>query len=111
MPRDYVTYLDDIENSILRINSYIQDMNYESFVLDIKTQDAVIRNLEIIGEAVKSLPSDFINKKEKNIPWNKIAGIRDILIHAYFNVDLQIIWDVIQNKLVDLKEACSRLKK
>lgn len=66
-------------------------------------QDAVVRNLEIIGEAVKRLP-DAIRKQHSDVEWRKIAGLRDILVHAYFGVDVEIIWDVIQHKLPEFKD-------
>ncbi|HEC86588.1 MAG TPA: DUF86 domain-containing protein, partial [Thermoplasmatales archaeon] len=65
-------------------------------------QDGVIRNLEIIGEAVKNLPDD-IKKDYPEVEWRKIAGLRDILIHAYFGVDLEVIWDIVKNKVPELK--------
>ena len=66
-------------------------------------QDAVVRNLEIIEEAVKRLP-DAIRKQHSDVEWRKIAGLRDILVHAYFGVDVEIIWDVIQHKLPEFKD-------
>ena len=66
-------------------------------------QDGVFRNLEVIGEAVKNLPDD-IKKDYPEVEWRKIAGLRDILIHAYFGVDLEVIWDIVKNKVPELKE-------
>ncbi|MHA1839455.1 MAG: HepT-like ribonuclease domain-containing protein [Candidatus Ranarchaeia archaeon] len=71
-------------------------------------QDAVIRNLEVIGEAVKHIPKEFQNK-HSTVNWRKIAGLRDILIHAYFGVDLDIVWDVIENKLDPLEDEIRKL--
>jgi len=68
----------------------------------------VIRNLEIIGEAAKNIPKEF-RSKHGEIEWNKISGLRDILIHEYFGVDLDILWDIIQNKLPDLKRKISKI--
>ena len=65
-------------------------------------QDAVIRNLEIIGEATKKLPPDLRDRRP-GVPWSRIAGMRDVLIHDYFEVDLQIVWDVVKNRLPELK--------
>lgn len=76
-------------------------MSYEQFVRDCRTVDAVIRNLEIIGEAVKQLPEDF-RSPHSQIPWRRIAGLRDILAHTYFGIDEQIIWDVVVTKVPDL---------
>jgi uncharacterized protein with HEPN domain len=73
-------------------------MNADEFVQDGKTVDAVVRNLEIIGEAVKQIPED-VRAQEPGVEWRKIAGLRDIITHAYSQVDLVIIWDVVTNKL------------
>jgi uncharacterized protein with HEPN domain len=75
---------------------------------DIRTQDAVVRNLEIIGEASGRLP-DAVRQEASEIEWRKIVGIRNILAHGYFDISLPIIWDVVQNKLDELFDACSRL--
>ena len=108
MPRDHRLYLDDILEAIARIRLYVEGMDYELFVKDIKTRDAVVRNLEVIGEAARNLP-DHLRKEADEIEWNKIIGLRNILAHAYFNLNSQIIWDVVQNKLLALETACRRL--
>lgn len=104
MPRDSSVYLDDILAADARIRSYIGDMPFEAFRQDGKTFDAVVRNLEIIGEAVKQLPED-VRAQDPGVEWQKIAGLRDILIHAYSRVDVDIIWDVVANKLPGLAES------
>jgi uncharacterized protein with HEPN domain len=73
-------------------------MTYERFLADIKTQDAVIRNLEIIGEATKSL-STGLREKHPDVPWKGMAGVRDRLIHHYFGVNLDIVWDIVAVEL------------
>ena len=108
MPRDYKQKIDDILESITLIHEYITDMSYETFLADRKTQDAVIRNLEIIGEAAKTLP-DELKAKMPEIEWHKIVALRNILTHEYFGVNLKIIWDVIQNKLTELEASCQKL--
>ncbi len=108
MPRDYKQQFDDILQAITFIREYIKDMDYNAFEADRKTQDAVIRNLEIIGEAARTLP-DEIRDKASEIEWYKIIALRNILIHEYFGVNLKIIWDVIQNKLDAVESTCRRL--
>ena len=98
MSRDYKIYLEDILTAIDKIQSYTQNISFEKFSEDEKTLDAVVRNLEILGEAIKNVPEE-IRKKHPNIEWKKISGLRDILIHEYFGVDKDIIWDVLQHKL------------
>ena len=93
-------YLQDILDSIKTIKTHIRDgqMTQSQFNKDIKTQDAVIRRLEIIGEATKRLKTDF-RKKYDQIPWRQMAGLRDVLIHDYDEVDLEQIWEVITNDI------------
>ena len=83
-------------------------MDYKAFEADRKTQDAVIRNLEIIGEAARTIP-DEVRDKAAEIEWYKIIALRNILIHEYFGVNLKIVWDVIQNKLDAVESTCRRL--
>jgi len=105
MPRDFKLYLDDILEAIGRILLYIEDMDFEKFASDQKTVDAVVRNLEIIGEAARNL-SDEIKQSLPKVEWNKIVGLRNILAHEYFGINNQIIWDIVQTKLASLKKAC-----
>ena len=98
MPRDSKVYLEDILASALKIREYVGTMARDEFARDGKTVDAVVRNLEIIGEAVKRLP-ESVRAEGRDIEWQKIAGLRDVLIHAYSRVDIDIIWDVVTNKL------------
>jgi uncharacterized protein with HEPN domain len=108
MPRDFRLYLDDILEAIHQIRTYITDPDEDAFARDRKTQDAVIRNLEIIGEAAGNLPDQF-QKLAPEIDWRKIKGLRNILIHEYFGINLPIIWDVVQNKLGPLETTCRKL--
>jgi len=104
MQREHRAFLEDIINSIGKIERYCHGLSKASFASNELVQDAAIRNLEIIGEAVKKVP-DEIKSKKTMIAWKKIAGLRDVLIHDYFGININIIWDVIENKLPELKAA------
>ena len=108
MSRSLDLYLADIIEAIRKINSYTTLMSFEEFCGDERTIDAVIRNLIIIGEAVKNIPDD-IRQLEPEIEWRKIAGLRDFAAHAYFNVSEQIVWDVVNTKLLPLNESVTRI--
>jgi uncharacterized protein with HEPN domain len=99
--RDWRQYLDDIRVSCSKIIRFTQGMSLADFRSDEKTYDAVLRNLEVIGEAAKHVP-DAIRETMPAVPWRKISGLRDIVAHAYFGVDDSIVWDVVQNKVPEL---------
>ena len=90
--------LQDISAAIERILSYTTGINYDDFITDLKTQDAVIRNIEILGEAVKLL-SEGTKEQYPNIPWKDIAGTRDKLIHDYFGVNVDVVWSIVKNDI------------
>lgn len=108
MPRDYRVYLEDILEASGKIYSYTAGLSYEGFRESSMVVDAVIRNLEVIGEAIKQLPEP-LREQYPDIPWKRIAGLRDILIHAYFGIDFEVIWDVITTKLPTLQERVQQI--
>ncbi len=95
-------FLEHIMESIKRIEAYIQKTTKDEFQDAVQVQDAVIRRLEIIGEAIKSVPTAF-RKRYPDVPWKHIAGLRDVLIHAYFQVDLDLVWKTLTEDIPVLK--------
>ena len=93
MSREPPQLLDDIRESCRKIILYTDGMSFTEFVGDPRTSDAVVRNLEVIGQAVKRLTPEW-RRDHPSIEWRKIAGLRDMLIHVYFGIDLEIVWDV-----------------
>ncbi|MEL4894047.1 HepT-like ribonuclease domain-containing protein [Crocosphaera sp. Alani8] len=102
MSRSLRLYFDDILVSCNKILRYSQGLDYKSFMEDELRFDATLRNLQIIGEAVKQVPQEM-RAKYPRIEWRKIPGLRDILAHAYFSLEDEIIWDIIQTKIIPLK--------
>ncbi|MEZ4698480.1 MAG: DUF86 domain-containing protein [Rhodothermales bacterium] len=102
MSRSAAILLGEIIGAIDRIQSYLAEMGFEAFAVDVEKQDAVFRRLEIIGEAVKGLPQD-LRERYPDTPWRDIAGARDVLVHEYFRVDLELAWEMIADDLPQLK--------
>ncbi len=109
MPNKDRLYLEDIVSSIDAIDTYIKEITFIEFVNDRKTQSATIRELEIIGEAVSKL-SDNIKDKTPEVHWRDIKDLRNLLIHEYFGVDLEIIWDIIKNDIPILRNVINILQ-
>ena len=109
MSRNLTLYLDDILTSIEKIERYTANMNQISFMADERTIDAVSHNLQIIGEAVKKIPAE-LRDRYPQIEWRKIAGLRDTIAHAYFSIDDEIIWDIVENKLTELRDCIAIVK-
>lgn len=100
-------FLGDIREAIQRITNYTRGMSYEDFLSDAKTQDAVIRNLEVLGEAAKNLSEEF-RVAHASLPWKSMMGTRDRLIHHYFGVSLDIVWQIVS---LELPKVGSQLQK
>ncbi len=109
MKRGLRLFIEDILESIRLIERYVRNVSKENLGNDQKLKDSVVRRLEIIGEAVKNIPDNFREKYPK-VPWKKIVGLRDIIIHTYFNIDFDITWNIIKKDLPDLKEKMLKIK-
>lgn len=101
--------LDDIRTAIEKIRRYTSGLDETSFLGDEKTTDAVVRNLEIIGEAATQLSADF-KKQHPVIPWSQISGLRNRIVHDYAGVDLRLVWHILQTAIPDLAGQIARLK-
>ncbi len=110
MKRHPETFIEHILECLELIEEYTEGITKENFINSVQLQDAVIRRIEIIGEAVKNLPVETKNNYP-NIPWKEIAGMRDVLIHGYFGVDLELTWNVVEKEVQKLKESMNKVKK
>jgi len=110
MKRDFKDYIQDILSSLEEVEDFTEGLNFEDFLRDRKTINAVIRSLEIIGEAAKKIPEDLRNGHPE-MPWKRMTGMRDKLIHEYHGVDLEIVWAVIKEELPPLKPMIEKVLK
>jgi uncharacterized protein with HEPN domain len=92
----------DMLERIERISNYVAGFDREAFLRDSKTTDSVVRNLEVIGEAASRLPTTFRNR-HPDIPWSRIVGLRNRVVHAYFDVDLELVWEIVHVELPELR--------
>jgi uncharacterized protein with HEPN domain len=107
-PRDWKVRIQDILDAITKIHKYTVGMNAKSFMADDKTVDAVIANITIIGEAASRVPPEVIEASPE-IPWTVMRGIRNVVVHEYFGLNAQILWDTVQNDLPPLVPYLKRL--
>jgi len=110
MKKDYKIFINHIIESIKIIENYIQGKNKQDFLDSQLLQDGITRRIEIIGEAVKNIPNET-RKLQPKIPWKEIAGMRDIITHKYFGIDLDLTWKVIEKDLLPLKKQLKQLLK
>lgn len=108
MKRNHTLFINDILEAINKIEEFVGDMNYEKFTADDKTVSVVIRKLEIIGEAAKNLP-EFLKEKYPLLPWKEMARMRDKITHGYFEVDYEIVWKVIKERLPEIKPLTQQI--
>jgi uncharacterized protein with HEPN domain len=106
--RDIKVYLKDILEAMEAIEKFVKDMNFEEFRNNDLVSSAVIRKFEIIGEATRNIPQT-IRKKYQDIPWKTMVGFRDKLIHFYFGIKYDIVWETIKSKLPELKEKIKKV--
>ena len=108
MKREAGDYIEDIINAMEKSTNFIKDLSYKKFIQDDKTVFAVVRALEIIGEAVKSIPNN-LRKKYTEIPWKDMAGMRDKVIHEYFGVELSLVWKTVKEEMPPLKPLFEKM--
>jgi uncharacterized protein with HEPN domain len=101
--RDYLLYLEDIINAIQKIENYTQNMDFHKFSKNEMVIDAVIRNFEVIGEATKNIPEE-VKEKYPTVEWKEATGFREVLIHDYFGIDVEAVWDTLKNNLQSFNE-------
>ena len=109
MKRDLNLFIEDILENINKIENFSKNLSKQELLKDELKQYAIIRAIEIIGEAVKNIPKNF-REKYSNIEWSKIAGMRDVITHGYFGIDLDAVWKVIEKDLPILKKQILKIK-
>ena len=108
MKKDVLVYVEDILDAMDKAETFIVGLTYEQFESDFRTNFAVVRAIEIIGEATKRLPTPF-RDQHPDIPWKDMAGMRDVVIHGYDNVNLRIVWDVVKRDIPKIKPQIEQI--
>ncbi len=108
MKRDYTLFVEDILESIIKIDEFIGEMDFSEFVQDDKTKCAVVRKLEIIGEATKNIPQEM-RQRFKELPWSDMARMRDKMAHLYFGINYKIVWEVIKKQLPGIEPQIEKM--
>jgi uncharacterized protein with HEPN domain len=110
MPRNYKLYMEDILEAIEKVATYLQGMNFEAFENDSLRIDAVLRNLQIIGEATKNLPERF-RTTYSAVEWKRIVAFRNLAAHVYFGIKLETVWSIIRDDLPTLRATVQQMLK
>jgi uncharacterized protein with HEPN domain len=110
MKREITDFVEDVVNAMNKAEKFVEGMSYEEFAQDEKTVFAVIRAVEVIGEAVKNIPGD-VRKDYPEIPWRGMAGMRNKVIHEYFGVDLKVVWETIKERIPEVKPSFEKMLK
>ena len=110
MKREYKLFIQDIKECIEQIDEFLGNMTLEEFKADEKTSSAVVRKIEIIGEATKNVPKE-IRQKYKELPWSDMARMRDKIIHSYFIVDYEVVWKTVKERLPEIKPRIDTILK
>jgi uncharacterized protein with HEPN domain len=106
--RGFLLFLEDIMASIEKLEKYTKDLSFDQFSKNEMAVDAVIRNFEVIGEAVKKIPKE-VKQKYSDVEWNEATGFRDVLIHDYFGIDLEAVWDTLKKNVPVFKEKLTKV--